>query len=183
MTPVLLHLWLPAGSAPSPLWPCSSRSVIPAGSVQSAMTLFFYICVTCRICSSPLWPCSSRYVLPCRICSSPIWSCSSRSVVTCRICSSPLKPCSSRSVLPAGTAQVHYDPVLLDLCFLQDLIKSTMTLFFLDLLPAGSAQVLLWPCSSRSALPAGSAQVHYDPVLLDLCYLQDLLRSTMILFF
>ncbi len=41
--------------------------------------------------------------------------------------------CSYRSVLPAGSAQVHYDPVLLDLM-----------------------------------IPAGSAQVHYDPVLLDL---------------
>ncbi len=27
-------------------------------------------------------------------------------------------------------AQVHYDPVLLDMCYLQDLLKSTMTLFF-----------------------------------------------------
>ncbi len=53
----------------------------------------------------------------------------------------------TRSVLPAGSAQVHYDPVLLDL------------------------------------LPAGSGQVHYDPVLLDLCHLQDLLKSTMTLFF
>ncbi len=42
-------------------------------------------------------------------------------------------------MLPAGSAQVHYEPVLLDLCYLQDL-----------------------------------AQVHYDPVLLDLCYLQEL---------
>ncbi len=73
--------------------------------------------------------------------------------------------CSSRSVLPAGSAQVHYDPVLLDLCYLQDLLKSTMI------------------CSSRSVLLAGTAQVHYDPVLLDLCYLQDLLKSTMMLFF
>ncbi len=47
-------------------------------------------------------------------------------------------------MLPAGSAQVHYDPVLLDL------------------------------------LPAGTSQVHCDPVLLDLCYLQDLLKSTMI---
>ncbi len=34
------------------------------------------------------------------------------------------------SLLPAGSAQVHYDPVLLDLCYLQDLFKFTMTLFF-----------------------------------------------------
>ncbi len=72
---------------------------------------------------------------------------------------------SSRSVLPAGSVQVHYDPVLLDLCYLQDLLKSSMI------------------GSSRSVLPAGSIQVHYDPVLLDLCYLQDLLKSTMTLFF
>ncbi len=36
-------------------------------------------------------------------------------------------------------------------------------------------------CESR--VTAGSAQVHYDAVLLDLCYLQDLLKSTMMLFF
>ncbi len=36
---------------------------------------------------------------------------------------------------------------------------------------------------SESRVTAGSAQVHYDPVLLDLCYLQDPLKSTMILFF
>ncbi len=74
-------------------------------------------------------------------------TCSSRSVLPGRICSSPLWRCSSRSVLPAGYAQVHYDPVLLvllragyaqfhydavllDLCYLQDQLKSTMTLFF-----------------------------------------------------
>ncbi len=73
--------------------------------------------------------------------------------------------CSSKSVLPAGSAQVHYNPVLLDLCYLQDLLKSTMI------------------CSSKSVLPAGSAQVHYDAVVLDLCYLQDLLKSTITLFF
>ncbi len=73
--------------------------------------------------------------------------------------------CSSRSVLPAGSAQVHYDPVLLDRCYLHDLLKSTMI------------------CSSRSVLQAGSAQVHYDPVLLGLFYLQDLLKATMNLFF
>ncbi len=71
----------------------------------------------------------------------------------------------SESRVTAGPTQVLYDPVLLDLCYLQDLLKSTMI------------------CSSRSVLPAASAQVHYDPVLLDLCYLQDLLMSTMTLFF
>ncbi len=47
-----------------------------------------------------------------------------------RICSSPLWSCSSRSVIPTGPTQVLYDPVLLDLCYLQDLLKSTMTPFF-----------------------------------------------------
>ncbi len=36
--------------------------------------------------------------------------------------------CESR--VTAGSAEVHYDPVLLDLCYLQDLFESTMTLFF-----------------------------------------------------
>ncbi len=36
---------------------------------------------------------------------------------------------------------------------------------------------------SESRVTAESAQVHYDLVLLDLCYLQDLLKSTMTLFF
>ncbi len=54
----------------------------------------------------------------------------------------------SESPVTAGSVQVHYDPVLLDLCYLQDQV-----------------------------------QVHYDPVLLDLCYLQNLLKSTMTLFF
>ncbi len=36
----------------------------------------------------------------------------------------------SESPVTAGSVQVHYDPVLLDLCYLQKLLKSTMTLFF-----------------------------------------------------
>ncbi len=36
----------------------------------------------------------------------------------------------SESPVTAGSVQVHYDPVLLDLCYLQDLLKSSMTLFF-----------------------------------------------------
>ncbi len=36
----------------------------------------------------------------------------------------------SESRVTAGSVQVHYDPVLLDLCHLQDLLKSTMTMLF-----------------------------------------------------
>ncbi len=85
-------------------------------------------------------------------------------------------------MLPARSAQVHYDPVLLDLCYLQDLLKSTMICFSRSMLPARSAQVHYDPVL-LDLLPAGTDQVHYDLVLLDLCYLQDLLKSTMTLFF
>ncbi len=85
-------------------------------------------------------------------------------------------------MLPAGSVQVHYDPVLLDLCYLQDLAQVHYEPVLLDLLPAGSAQVHYDPVL-LDLLPAGSAHVHYDPVLLDLCYLQDLFKSTMNPFF
>ncbi len=54
------------------------------------------------------------------------------------------------------SAQVHYDPVLLDLCYLQDLIKSTMI------------------CSSRYVLPAGTG---CDPVCVKAAPAQRLSSS------